>query len=116
VPINTRSGIERQLDQAASAFLDRTVSVTCRPSPDGGPPTVLLTLPMVLHWFARDFGAGTPADGAAAAMAYLTGQRRELLHSCLEPGLGPRPELSVQYTTFSFACSRMSEWQLPDSP
>lgn len=115
MPIYTRSEVQRQLDLASSAFMHRTVSVTARPSPDG-PASIVLTLPKVFHWFARDFGAGTPTDGAAAAMAYLTGPRRELLRSCLVPGAEGKPDLNVTYASFSFACSRLSELRFEEAP
>eukprot|EP00962_Isochrysis_galbana_P052086 scaffold23450_cov135-Isochrysis_galbana.AAC.4 len=49
-------------------------------------------------------------------MAYLTGNRRELLRSCLAPGADPKPDLTINYASFSFACSRLSELHQAGAP
>jgi len=71
---------------------------------------VVLTLPKVFQWFARDFGSGTAYEGAAVAMGYLSGKDKVTLRACLADG--SRPDLSIVYAKFSFACSRLAELKM----
>ncbi|EOD31737.1 hypothetical protein EMIHUDRAFT_442069 [Emiliania huxleyi CCMP1516] len=113
VPVYQPALLGAQLDAVASAFLARTVAVSCRSGGGGGggDAAVALTLPKLFQWYARDFGSGKHAmEGAAVAMEFLRGPERELLRSRLAQE--QKPDLEIRYAPFSFACSRLIELEV----
>ena len=113
VPVYQPTLLGAQLDAVASAFLARTVAVSCRSGGGGGggDAAVALTLPKLFQWYARDFGSGKHAmEGAAVAMEFLRGPERELLRSRLAQE--QKPDLEIRYAPFSFACSRLIELEV----
>jgi hypothetical protein len=111
VPIYVASRLDVQLNLATSYYLQESVTVSMNGR--GQKQGVVVVLPMILSWYANDFGRGRSIDLVRFVHEYLTGERKALLTLALDGTNKNKAQYDsnsylVKYTNYDFVCRTIS--------